>query len=62
VGSQVDAMIWLNFQEPSTMELHWDYDYYQPWTDNEWIIEEMLTIQNKENKDDEIDDMSAHHH
>jgi len=19
------------------MELHWDYDYYQSWTDNEWM-------------------------
>jgi len=22
-------------KEDYVMELHWDYDYYQPWTDNE---------------------------
>jgi len=32
------------------MELHWDYDYYQPWTDNEWLVEEMIAIRDKEDK------------
>ena len=41
------------------MEIHWDHDYYQPWTDNEQIIEEILAIQNKKNKDDKIDNVSV---
>ena len=39
------------------MELYWDYDYYQSWTDNEWMVEKMLAIQSKENKGDEIDNI-----
>jgi len=27
---------------PGVMELYWDYDYYQPWTDNQWLVAEML--------------------
>jgi len=32
------------------MELHWNYDYYQHWTNNKWIVEEILVIRNKANK------------
>jgi len=39
------------------MELYWDYDYYQSWTDNEWMVEKMLAIQSKENKGNEIDNI-----
>jgi len=42
------------------MELHWDYDYYQPWTDNEWIVKEIMAIKDKEDKDDTINDMLVH--
>ena len=45
----------------SVMKLYWDYNY-QPWTNNEQIMEEMLAIQNKENKDNEIDDMLVYHY
>jgi len=24
------------------MDLHWDYNYYQPWGDNKWLIQEMI--------------------
>ena len=42
------------------MELHWDYDYYQPWTDNKWIVEEIMVIRDKGDKDDAMDDISAY--
>jgi len=42
------------------MELHWDYDYYQPWTDNKWIVEEIMVIRDKGDQDDAMDDISAY--
>ena len=42
------------------MELHWDYDYYQSWTDNEWMVEEMMGIRDEKDKDDAMDNVSAH--
>jgi len=42
------------------MKLHWDYNYYQPWTDNKWIVEEMMAIRDERDKDDIMDDVSAH--
>jgi len=42
------------------MELHWDFDYYQPWTNNRWMVEEMIVIRDEEDKDDVIDDISAY--
>ena len=42
------------------MELHWDYNYYQPWTNNEWMVEEMIAIRDERDKDDAMDDMSVH--
>ena len=38
------------------MNIEWNYSYYQPWSDNEWLVdeiiamrEEMLMAQNKDN-------------
>ena len=42
------------------MESHWDYDYYQPWTDNKWMVEEIMVIRDKGDKDNTMDDISAH--
>ena len=42
------------------MELYWDYNYYQLWTDNKYMIEEMMAIRDKEDKDDTMDDVLAH--
>jgi len=34
---------------PSTiMNIEWDYNYYQPWSDNEWIVDEMLAMLDKD--------------
>jgi len=26
------------------MNIKWDYNYYQPWSDNEWLIDKMLAM------------------
>jgi len=28
----------------AVMNIEWDYNYYQPWSDNEWLVDEMLAI------------------
>jgi len=28
----------------SVMNIEWDYNYYQPWSDNEWLVDEMLAM------------------
>jgi len=30
------------------MNIEWDYNYYQPWSDNEWLVDEMLAMLNKD--------------
>jgi len=27
------------------MNIEWDYSYYQPWSDNEWLVDEMIVSQ-----------------
>jgi len=29
---------------PTVMNVEWDYNYYQPWSDNEWLVDEMLAM------------------
>ena len=26
------------------MNIEWDYSYYQPWSDNKWLVDEMLAM------------------
>jgi len=37
------------------MNIEWNYSYYQPWSDNEWLVDEMIVMQEKtlmaQNKD-----------
>ena len=37
------------------MNIEWDYSYYQPWSDNKWLVDEMLAMQEEmlisQNKD-----------
>ena len=28
----------------SVMNIEWNYNYYQPWSDNEWIVNEILAL------------------
>jgi len=29
----------------SVMNIEWDYSYYQPWSDNKWLVDKMLAMQ-----------------
>ena len=29
----------------AVMNIRWDYSYYQPWSDNEWLVDKMLAMQ-----------------
>ena len=42
------------------MELHWDYNYYQSQTNNKWIVEKIMTVKDKKDKDNAMNDISAH--
>ena len=26
------------------MNIKWDYNYYQPWSDNEWLVDEIIAM------------------
>jgi len=26
------------------MNIEWDYNYYQPWSDNKWLVGKMLVL------------------
>ena len=28
----------------SVMNIEWDYNYYQPWSNNEWLVDKMLAM------------------
>ena len=30
------------------MNIKWNYNYYQPWSDNEWLVDEVLSILDKD--------------
>jgi len=30
------------------MNIEWDYNYYQLWSDNEWLVDEMLAMLDKD--------------
>jgi len=53
--SNIELRRWM-----SVMELYWDYDYYQPWTNNEWMVNEMLAIRDEVDKDNTMDGILAH--
>ena len=42
------------------MELHWDYDYYQPQTNNEQMVEKMIAIKDKKDKNNTINNILAY--
>ena len=35
-------------QTQNVMDIKWDYNYYQPWSDNEWLVNEMLAMLDKD--------------
>ena len=30
------------------MNIEWGYNYYQPWSDNEWLVDKMLAMLDKD--------------
>jgi len=32
----------------TVMNIEWDYNYYQLWSDNEWLVDEMLAMLDKD--------------
>lgn len=42
------------------MNLHWVYEYYQPWTDNEQLVKEIMVVANEVDKDNAMDSILAH--
>jgi len=29
------------------MNIEWDYGYYQPWSDNEWLVDKIMALLNE---------------
>jgi len=29
------------------MNIEWDYNYYQPWSDNKWLVDKMIAMLDK---------------
>jgi len=46
-----DEDVEMHFPSPSlpkagpVMNIKWDYSYYQPWSDNKWLVDEMIAMQ-----------------
>jgi len=32
----------------NVMNIEWDYGYYQPWSDNEWLVDEIMALLNED--------------
>ena len=30
------------------MNIEWDYNYYQPWSNNKWLVDKMLALLNED--------------
>jgi len=35
-------------QTVSIMNIEWGYSYYQPWSDNEWLVDEIMVLMDKD--------------
>ena len=33
-----------SLMRPIAMNIEWDYSYYQPWSDNEWLVDEIIAM------------------
>jgi len=53
--SSIDVLFYIDDFREGVMNIEWDYSYYQPWSDNEWLVDKMLAIQEEmlisQNKD-----------
>jgi len=39
--------VWLIECDFDGTNIEWDYNYYQPWSDNEWLVDKMLVLLDK---------------
>ena len=40
------------------MDMEWDYQYYQPWSDNEWLLQELMDDNTRMEKGEEHNNKS----
>jgi len=45
--SQIVMATWVVPITVLVINIEWDYSYYQPWSDNEWLVDEMLVMLNE---------------
>jgi len=45
--SQIVMATWVVPITVLVINIEWDYSYYQPWSDNEWLVDEMLAMLNE---------------
>ena len=41
---QEDVEVFLGKYGLNVKNIEWDYSYYQPWSDNEWLVDEMIAM------------------
>ena len=40
------------------MDMEWDYQYYQPWSDNEWLLQKLMDDNTRMEKGEEHNNKS----
>jgi len=40
------------------MDMEWDYQYYQPWSDSEWLLQELMDDNTRMEKGEEHNNKS----
>jgi len=36
------TLFYPSFNTSLVMDMEWDYQYYQPWSDDEWLLQELI--------------------
>ena len=44
VGKFVERIKKIQEEAKAVMNIEWDYNYYQPWSDNKWLVDEILAM------------------
>jgi len=48
VGKFVERIKKIQEEAKAVMNIEWDYNYYQPWSDNKWLVDEILAMLDKD--------------
>jgi len=43
----IDALLLDSEEALFVMNIEWDYGYYQLWSDNKWLVDEMMALLNE---------------